>query len=751
PYPGVKDREKLDKLADYGNKILALIFVEDKLLAAEELLKKSGVDNEEYQELISSCNEIITVSESGDEYAKEILSLEKDGKKYSKLITDAISELEKKIGGRQEESEENLGAGGSSSSSNGGSANEVVEKLKNDAEDYYIKKADIRERGDIVNIMNHVNGDLIPAINKLSEADNLVKAIEIPLDIITGRGDAGIIINNGQEESLGDRHFASYNIEPVTISLTNGNDIVINRVLLNYRRDNFDPYACRNEEEKDLALRAEIPGFVDENDIDNDRMIGESKIVQIGSASYELGVYDDYTLTAADGQKFYFSERSLSALLSEARCLSRTSHGGHTNPEVFRYIVNDIKEHPEFCKLAMEEQEKIDNELQTLLSLIIAKEHKKNLSSSELVISQLEECRQLLTDIQTILTKNEDNIAEFLTSEEKERIKISLNNAPQILKEIINDNGRLFDKACLVNEYLEYYDIDNLKVGELATARQFYKEFKGTLEEEVKNEIKSELKSAVGLKRSLEELNTAAMKPDVTYQELNWSWIDYLSKRLPKKKNNGYQAPKFAGTLGGKDGKLDKELIKLTEKIDNLKRWEQGADVEIAEYPPYTQPSAEPVYYRGFRRVYRGKEAVKKELERIKRLAKKNADDYEKAEQKINSILIKDINNGYDKITPYITGFENGSAPATFGLDLEAIEEDIKKLKKNIPQDYDSSNRSLSEENLSLVQQKVFANNKDLSLNRLLWLEKKYYLEKNKEELNGVELAAIEGVKEIKK
>jgi len=106
-YPNIKDREKLDKLADYGNKILALIFVEDKLLTAKELLEKPEIEEESINTSLETLNKIISTVENieDDEYVREILNLEKDGKNYSQIITDTISQLNEKIKGHQEETE----------------------------------------------------------------------------------------------------------------------------------------------------------------------------------------------------------------------------------------------------------------------------------------------------------------------------------------------------------------------------------------------------------------------------------------------------------------------------------------------------------------------------------------------------------------------------------------------------------------------------------------------------------------------
>jgi hypothetical protein len=95
-------------------------------------------------------------------------------------------------------------------------------------------------------------------------------------------------------------------------------------------------------------------------------------------------------------------------------------------------------------------------------------------------------------------------------------------------------------------------------------------------------------------------------------------------------------------------------------------------------------------------------------------------------------------------LVPYsIPGSESsGSVPKTPLFDSEAIQKDIQELKKLIPSK-NNPTVSLSGKTLSVVHQKVFANNKELLLGHLLKLEKKEYLEKFGEGLTEVEKDAV--------
>src|SRR4029079_16406016 len=93
---------------------------------------------------------------------------------------------------------------------------------------------------------------------------------------------------------------------------------------------------------------------------------------------------------------------------------------------------------------------------------------------------EIENCRKLLTDIQTILTKREVDVNEgFLAGEEWQKLNNSLTNISDDLKEIIkNADYELLEKALLAREYFEYYDIDKIENENLEPARKFYRENK---------------------------------------------------------------------------------------------------------------------------------------------------------------------------------------------------------------------------------------------------------------------------------
>src|SRR6185312_2315440 len=150
--------------------------------------------------------------------------------------------------------------------------------------------------------MKHVNEDLIPAIiNELGETseataeDSPTETIEIPLNTITGTGTAGVIINDGQDESIfvegnmanpltveitgiggkgntkwirSKNHFARYTIKPVEVEISDSMGstrlIIIDEILLIYRVDNieFPSITKKNEEAKKRALMVEIPNFI---------------------------------------------------------------------------------------------------------------------------------------------------------------------------------------------------------------------------------------------------------------------------------------------------------------------------------------------------------------------------------------------------------------------------------------------------------------------------------------------------------
>jgi len=107
-------------------------------------------------------------------------------------------------------------------------------------------------------------------------------------------------------------------------------------------------------------------------------------------------------------------------------------------------------------------------------------------------------------------------------------------------------------------------------------------------------------------------------------------------------------------------------------------------------------------------------------LEQIKNLAQQNANEYQTIENEISRILNKDITKDYDKPLPYtLEGPIGGSSPSS-GLDLEAVKEDLKKLRKITTFSKDRPTASLGERELSLIQKKVFANNRDGILERSL-------------------------------
>ena len=152
--------------------------------------------------------------------------------------------------------------------------------------------------------------------------DSPTETIEIPLDTITGTGVAGVIINDGQDESIfvegnmanpltveitgiggkgntkwirSKNHFARYTIQPVEVEISDSMGstrlIIIDEILLIYRVDNieFPSITKKNEEAKKRALMVEIPNFITED---------ESRI--FGSASVNTNIGKDEVIEVGD-------------------------------------------------------------------------------------------------------------------------------------------------------------------------------------------------------------------------------------------------------------------------------------------------------------------------------------------------------------------------------------------------------------------------------------------------------------------
>jgi len=107
-------------------------------------------------------------------------------------------------------------------------------------------------------------------------------------------------------------------------------------------------------------------------------------------------------------------------------------------------------------------------------------------------------------------------------------------------------------------------------------------------------------------------------------------------------------------------------------------------------------------------------------LEQIKNLAQQNANEYQTTENEINRILNKDITKNYDKPLPHTIEEPTGGSSPSSGLDLDAIKEDLKKLRRITPFSKEHPAASLGGGALSLVHRKVFDNNQDRILERSL-------------------------------
>ncbi|CAI2162444.1 10715_t:CDS:10, partial [Funneliformis geosporum] len=130
----------------------------------------------------------------------------------------------------------------------------------------------------------------------------------------------------------GQRHLSTYEIEPFKIETEQG-EIEINSLLLTYQRDNFED--TFGDADKTGLIRAEIPGFMDENNLNDGRKIGGEG----GSKTYSLQIFNDYILVLPDGRFFPYNENSLTALISQAQ--NQNGYSAVEDAEKLTFLKNE--------------------------------------------------------------------------------------------------------------------------------------------------------------------------------------------------------------------------------------------------------------------------------------------------------------------------------------------------------------------------------------------------------------------------
>ncbi|CAG8649239.1 39430_t:CDS:10 [Gigaspora margarita] len=174
--------------------------------------------------------------------------------------------------------------------------------------------------------------------------------------------------------------------------------------------------------------------------------------------------------------------------------------------------------------------------------------------------------------------------------------------------------------------------------------------------------------------------------------------------------------------IGGSKGKLEVELDKIDTRLKEMENEAARAE-KFPPLPKDEKKNEENIkQWRIFQVKYNGEETVKTKLDEIKAQVKEQNDKYQVFEKEINNITIckmisyfrfLDIEGDY-----IVTALRDG------GSDFTILQNDIDKLK----------NLSQGGGSLLPVEKKFWATTNQKSITaRLLELEKKLYLEQNKE------------------
>ncbi|CAG8546342.1 4489_t:CDS:2 [Paraglomus occultum] len=200
----------------------------------------------------------------------------------------------------------------------------------------------------------------------------------------------------------------------------------------------------------------------------------------------------------------------------------------------------------------------------------------------------IENCHQLLTNIQTILTKKEPNInKEFLAGEEWQNLNNSLTNVSDDLKEIIkNADYELLEKVSLASKYFGYCIIDEIE--DLKAAREFYKENKPSRLETFQKTGKKPKKKLKIDDKQLEQIKNLAQQNANEYQTIENEINRILNKDITKDYNKPlpYTVEKPIGgssPSSGLDLKDIKEDLKKLRKITPFSEDHPAASNEYLE------------------------------------------------------------------------------------------------------------------------------------------------------------------------